>query len=58
MCERMMDWPKQLATDCMLSFDSDFLTFTVQGIMLTLRIIEREPQKCVTNSKETNLRFL
>ena len=30
-----------------LSFDCDSLTIKVQGINLTLRIIEREPMKCV-----------
>lgn len=30
-----------------LDFDSDMLTFTVQGITITLRIIEREPCKCI-----------
>ena len=30
-----------------LSFDRDSLTVKVQGISLTLRIIEREPMKCV-----------
>lgn len=30
-----------------LEFDSDTMTFTVQGINLTLRIIEREPCKCI-----------
>ena len=30
-----------------LDFDSDTLTFTVQGITITLRIIEREPCKCI-----------
>lgn len=30
-----------------LNFDSDTMTFTVQGISLTLRIIEREPCKCI-----------
>ena len=30
-----------------LSFDRDSLTLKVQGINLTLRIIEREPMKCV-----------
>ena len=30
-----------------LSFDQDSLTLKVQGISLTLRIIEREPMKCI-----------
>lgn len=30
-----------------LDFDSDTLTFTVQGITITLRIIEREPCKYI-----------
>lgn len=30
-----------------LDFDSDTLTFTVQGITIALRIIEREPYKCI-----------
>ncbi|HJC98298.1 SRPBCC family protein [Phocaeicola salanitronis] len=30
-----------------LSFDQDSLTLKVQGINLTLRIIEREPMKCI-----------
>lgn len=30
-----------------LEFDSDTMIFTVQGINLTLRIIEREPCKCI-----------
>lgn len=30
-----------------LDFDSDTLTFTMQGITITLRIIEREPCKCI-----------
>ncbi len=30
-----------------LTFDRDSLTIKVQGISLTLRIIEREPMKCI-----------
>lgn len=30
-----------------MSFDRDFITLKVQGISLTLRIIEREPLKCI-----------
>lgn len=30
-----------------MTFDSDFLTLKVQGFNLTLRIIEREPLKCI-----------
>ena len=30
-----------------MSFDRDFITLKVQGINLTLRIIEREPLKCI-----------
>ena len=30
-----------------LTFDSDSLTVRVQGINLTLRIIERDPMKCI-----------
>ena len=30
-----------------MSFDSDSLTLNVQGFNLTLRIIEREPLKCI-----------
>lgn len=30
-----------------LEFDSDTMIFTVRGINLTLRIIEREPCKCI-----------
>ena len=30
-----------------MSFDRDSLTMKVQGINLTLRIIEREPRKCI-----------
>lgn len=30
-----------------MSFDADSITFKVQGISLTLRIIEREPLKCI-----------
>lgn len=30
-----------------MSFDRDSLTVKVQGISLTLRIIEREPMKCI-----------
>ena len=30
-----------------LSFDQDSLTLKVQGISLTIRIIEREPMKCI-----------
>ena len=30
-----------------MSFDRDSLTMKVQGINLTLRIIEREPMKCI-----------
>lgn len=30
-----------------MSFDRDSLTLTVQGINVTLRIIEREPCKCI-----------
>ena len=34
-----------------MEFDSDSLSFTVQGISITLRIIEREPYKCVKFEK-------
>ena len=30
-----------------MSFDRDSLTLTVQGMNVTLRIIEREPCKCI-----------
>ena len=30
-----------------MSFDNDSLTLKVQGVSLTLRIIEREPMKCI-----------
>lgn len=30
-----------------MSFDQDSLTLKVQGISLTLRIVEREPMKCI-----------
>ena len=30
-----------------MSFDQDSITLKVQGISLTLRIIEREPMKCI-----------
>lgn len=30
-----------------MSFDQDLLTLKVQGISLTLRIVEREPMKCI-----------
>lgn len=30
-----------------LEFDSDTMSFTVQGISITLRIIERDPYKCI-----------
>ena len=30
-----------------LTFDSDSMTITVQGMNVTLRIIEREPDKCI-----------
>ena len=30
-----------------MSFDRDSITLKVQGISLTLRIIEREPLKCI-----------
>mgnify|MGYP000591772037 CR=1 FL=1 len=30
-----------------MSFDTDSLTLKVQGISLTLRIVEREPMKCI-----------
>lgn len=30
-----------------MSFDRDSLTLKVQGISLTLRIVEREPMKCI-----------
>lgn len=30
-----------------LEFDSDTMSFTVQGISITLRVIEREPYKCI-----------
>ena len=30
-----------------LTFDSDSMTITVQGMNVTLRIIEREPSKCI-----------
>lgn len=30
-----------------MSFDQDSLTLNVQGISLTLRIVEREPMKCI-----------
>ena len=35
-----------------MEFDSDSLSFTVQGISSTLRIIEREPYKCVKFESE------
>ena len=35
-----------------MEFDSDSLSFTVQGISITLRIIEREPYKCVKFESE------
>lgn len=30
-----------------MSFDQDSLTLKIQGISLTLRIVEREPMKCI-----------
>lgn len=35
-----------------LAFDSDTMSFTVQGISITLRIIEREPYKCIKFGSE------
>ena len=35
-----------------MEFASDSLSFTVQGISITLRIIEREPYKCVKFESE------
>ncbi len=35
-----------------LSFDSDTMSFTAQGISITLRIIEREPYKCIKFESE------
>lgn len=35
-----------------MEFDSDSLSFTVQGISIALRIIEREPYKCVKFESE------
>ena len=35
-----------------MEFDCDSLSFTVQGISITLRIIEREPCKCVKFESE------
>lgn len=30
-----------------VDFDNDSITFTVKGMKLTLRIVEREPMKCI-----------
>lgn len=35
-----------------LAFDSDTMSFTAQGISITLRIIEREPYKCIKFESE------
>lgn len=35
-----------------LEFDSDTMSFTAQGISITLRIIEREPHKCIKFESE------
>ena len=35
-----------------MKFDIDTLIYTVQGISITLRIIEREPYKCVKFESE------
>ncbi|WP_455664511.1 SRPBCC family protein [Phocaeicola sp.] len=35
-----------------LAFDSDTMSFTVQGVSITLRIIEREPYKCIKFESE------
>lgn len=35
-----------------LTFDSDMMSFTVQGLGITLRIIEREPCKCIKFESE------
>lgn len=35
-----------------LEFDSDTMSFTAQGISITLRIIEREPYKCIKFESE------
>lgn len=35
-----------------MEFDSDTLSFTVQGISIILRIIEREPYKCIKFESE------
>ena len=35
-----------------LAFDSDTMSFTVQGVSVTLRIIEREPYKCIKFESE------
>ncbi len=35
-----------------LEFDSDSLTFTVQNVNMTLRIVDREPCKCIKFESE------
>lgn len=35
-----------------IDFDSDSITLTVQGVKVTLRVIEREPYKCIKFSGE------
>lgn len=35
-----------------MEFDSDSLSFTAQGVSITLRIIEREPYKCIKFESE------
>lgn len=35
-----------------MEFDSDTMSFTVQGVSITLRIIEREPYKCIKFESE------
>ncbi|MGL5938718.1 MAG: SRPBCC family protein [Phocaeicola sp.] len=37
-----------------IEFDSDTITFTVQGMKITLRIIEREPCKCIKFESENS----
>lgn len=46
--DRMGNLPENVADKIKeLTFDHDSLTLNVQGFNLTLRIIEREPSKCI-----------
>ena len=48
MCDRLEQVKEKLEGKLEdMTFDRDSITIKVQGIALTLRIIEREPMKCI-----------